>query len=331
MLMKYIPGIGLTLAIGLVAILLQSIEAQLLGHAILEGLVLAIMLGMLWRAMRGIGIASAPGIRFMAKDILEGAIVLLGASVDVASVLRAGPALLLAIVLVVTLGISVSSLIGRMLGLNAKLAALVAVGNAICGNSAIAALAPVIDASAEDVASAIALTAVLGVGVVLSLPLLIPILGFSLYQYGILAGMTVYAVPQVLAATFPVSIVSGQVGTMVKLMRVLLLGPVVLFFGLRFAKPEQGARIALTQYVPWFIIGFVVFASIRSFGLLPTPVVDVLRSISAWLTVMAMAALGLGVDLHAVRRVGRPVAAAVIGSLCVLIMSSIVLIRLLAL
>src|SRR5581483_1913623 len=121
-------------------------------------------------------------------------------------------------------------LISRVLGLPQKMAILVACGNSICGNSAIAAVAPIIGASSEDVASSIAFTAVLGVVVVLTLPFLVPILSLSYTQYGVLAGLTVYAVPQVLAATLPIGALSNQVGTVVKLVRVLMLGPVV--FGL---------------------------------------------------------------------------------------------------
>jgi len=125
---------------------------------------------------------------------------------------------------------------------------LVACGNAICGNSAIAAVAPVIGADAEQVGAAIAFTAILGVAVVLGLPFLIAPLGLSFYQYGVLAGLTVYAVPQVLAAAFPVSVLSGQVGTLVKLIRVLMLGPVMLFFALRRSRPARNGS-ALSRWV----------------------------------------------------------------------------------
>ena len=138
------------------------------------------------------------------------------------------------IVLLVVLGIVFSYGIGRALGLPHKLSVLVACGNSICGNSTIAAVAPVIRADKAHVASSIAFTAILGVVVVIGLPFLIQPLGLSFYQYGVLAGLTVYAVPQVLAAAFPVSVLSGQVGTLVKLVRVLMLGPVVLFFALIF-------------------------------------------------------------------------------------------------
>jgi len=323
---KYGPGIALSAAVALAAFGTQVLEERTIGQAVIEGLVVAILLGMLVRTFWKPGPRWTPGIGFTAKQVLEAAIVLLGASIDLPQLIKAGPAMLVAIVLVVLVGIAASMTIGRLIGLRSRLAILVACGNSICGNSAIAAVAPVIGASAEDVASSIALTAVLGVVVVLTLPLLIPILNFSFYQYGVLAGMTVYAVPQVVAATFPVSALSGQVGTLVKLVRVLMLGPVVLFFALRYPKAGQ-ARFSLGRFVPWFIVGFVVLGAMRSLGLLPLDLANDLREISRWLTIAAMAALGLGVDIRAVSKVGRPVALAVTGSLLVLIFMSIALIK----
>ncbi len=321
------PGIGLAMLIGLLGYVLQQIEVWLVGQAVIEALVLAIMLGMAWRNLWGVSESLQPGISFTGKTLLECAIVLLGASVDLPALLRAGPTLLFAIVAVVCVGLLASVLIGRVIGLNPRLALLVAVGNSICGNSAIAAVAPVIQADKEDVASAIALTAILGVGLVLGLPLLLPMLSFSLYQYGVLAGMTVYAVPQVLAATLPVSVVSGDVGTLVKLVRVLLLGPVVLGLSLYYGATSIRSRFEITRFIPWFIIGFLLFAVLRSTNLLPLGIAQPLREISRWLTIAAMAALGLGVNIRVVRQVGASVALAVVMSLLVLILVSIGLIH----
>lgn len=323
---KIIPGIALSVIIALLAYFIQVGEERTIGQAIIESLVVAILLGMVVRTFWKPDKRWTPGIGFTAKQVLEFAIVLLGASVDLPSLLAAGPALLISIIAVVLIGIAASMAIGRAIGLRPKLAILVACGNSICGNSAIAAVAPVIGAGAEDIASSIALTAVLGVVIVLTLPLLIPLLHFTFYQYGVLAGMTVYAVPQVVAATFPVSTLSGQVGTLVKLVRVLMLGPVVLFFALRY--PRAGAaRFSLSRFVPWFIVGFVVLGVLRSLGLLPLDLANLLREASRWLTIAAMAALGLGVDIRAVSKVGRPVALAVMGSLIVLIILSVSLIK----
>jgi uncharacterized integral membrane protein (TIGR00698 family) len=330
----FLPGVALSAVIGVGAWGLQLLEERWVHQAIIEALVLAILLGTLIRTVWQLNSVWTPGVSFTAKQVLELAIVLLGASVSLPVLLQAGPTLLLVIVGVVIFGITVSRTIGRLLGLNPKLAILVACGNSICGNSAIAAVAPVIGASAEDVASSIALTAVLGVVMVLGLPLLIPLLHFSFYQYGVLAGMTVYAVPQVVAATFSVSALSGQVGTLVKLVRVLMLGPVVLFFAVRASAHNgsdatDGKRVALGKLIPWFVIGFVALAILRSLGWLPTVVADPLREVSRWLTVAAMAALGLGVDVRAVSKVGKPVAGAVMASLLVLLIVSASLIKVL--
>jgi uncharacterized integral membrane protein (TIGR00698 family) len=337
---KYIPGMSLAACIGLAAWGVHLLEEKALGHAIIEALVVAILLGMLVRTLWEPTGRWTPGIALTAKGVLEVAIVLLGASVSLPVLLQAGPALALSIVLLVVAGIIASMTIGRLLGLNPRLAILVACGNSICGNSAIAAVAPVIGATADEIASSVAITAVIGVLVVLGLPLLIPMLHLSFYQYGVLAGMTVYAVPQVLAATFPVSTLSGQIGTLVKLVRVLMLGPVVLFFALRRTNDERRTTKGNRQHrtlsigpinrlVPWFIVGFILLAALRSLGLLPVELADPMREGSRWLTIAAMAALGLGVDVRAVRKVGRPVALSVIGSLAALLVISIALISLL--
>lgn len=322
-----LPGILACVALAVVATLVQWVEGRTLGHAIIEALVVAIVLGMIVRTVRPLPPRFAPGIAFSAKQLLELAVLLLGASVNLPELLRAGPALLVGIVSIVALGLTLGYGIGRLLGLAPKLAILVACGNAICGNSAIAAVAPVIGADARDVAAAIAFTAVLGVVMVLGLPLLIAPLALTHYQYGVLAGMTVYAVPQVIAATFPVSALAGEVGTLVKLVRVLMLGPVVLFFTLRTRHSGGTARsTSLGRLVPWFITGFVVLALLRSFGILPTAIAAPLRELARVLTVIAMAALGLGVDVRAVARAGSRVSLTVTLSLLTLLALSTMMI-----
>lgn len=338
---RVVPGLTLVAVVGAFSLGVAALETRVLGQPVIEGLVVAILLGMLVRSARALPASLAPGIDFGAKEVLEVAIVLLGASVDLPLLLRAGPALAIGIVVLVVLGLALGYGIGRAFGLPHRLAALVAAGNAICGNSAIAALAPVIGAEREHVASAIAFTAILGVGVVVGLPHLMGPLGFSDYQYGVLAGLTVYAVPQVLAAAFPVSALAGQVGTLVKLVRVLMLGPVVLFFTVLHRAPtphadagtigERTGRSAfsLARALPWFIIGFLLLAALRSAGAIPAALGGQLKQLSSWLTLLAMAALGLGVDLGALRKVGAPVVLTVSVSLLALVGMSVALIRLL--
>jgi uncharacterized integral membrane protein (TIGR00698 family) len=339
-----LPGVAVSAAVGLAAAGVAALEVRLTGHAVVEALVVAIVLGMVVRTAWALPEGVDAGVRFTAQRVLEVAVVLLGASVNLPLLVQAGPALAVGIVLLVVVGLGASYLLGRALGLPARLAVLVASGNAICGNSAIAAVAPVIGARREDVASAIAFTAVLGVFVVLGLPLLAGPLGLTDYQYGVLAGLTVYAVPQVLAAAFPVSALAGEVGTLVKLVRVLMLGPVVLGFAVvarrraqaaaeraAAAEPDASPATAATggvgAYLPWFVVGFVLLATLRALGALPEAWVPPARSVSGWLTIAAMAALGLGVDVRAVARAGRPVVLTVTGSLVVLVLLALGLIR----
>ncbi len=293
-------------------------EERAFGRPIIEALVLAILIGMLVRTMAGRMPRTEPGVRFVAKELLELAVCLLGATMDVPRLFASGPALAFAIVAIVCVALVAGMTIGRLAGLSPKLAILVACGNAICGNSAIAAIAPVIGADSEDVAASIALTSVLGVVVVLTLPLLIAPLGLSNYQYGVLAGLTVYAVPQVLAAAFAVSTLSGQVATVVKLARVLMLGPVVVFFALR-AHRASSETLSFRKVVPWFVMGFLILAALRSAGVIPDALSASAKWLASWLMIGAMAALGLSVDVRSVRQVGPRVMLAVSGSLLTLV------------
>ncbi len=327
---SHAPGLVLVTAIGLLAFAIQFIEVQLLGQPMIEALVLALLIGILWRNILGLSARSIPGIRFAGKQLLELAIVLLGASLDLSLLTAAGPSLIYAAILTVSFGLLISFAIGRLIGLNRRLATLIAVGNSICGNSAIAAVAPVIAAEPDDIASSIALTAIVGVAMVLGLPVLIGTLHLGLYQYGVLAGLTVYAVPQVLAATFPQGAMTMQVGTLVKLLRVLLLGPVIVLivvFGLK--KLDASSRIIWHRIIPWFIGGFMFMACLRSEGIIPTAAVEGLQQISLALTVLAMAALGLEANLKAISKVGFRVITTVALSLLALITISASLIRLL--
>ena len=321
------PGIFVAVIVSLLAVVGGRIEERMLGRAIIEPLVLAILIGMALRTVRGASSQAEAGVRFVAKDVLEVAVLLLGATMDVPRLFASGPALAAGIVAIVCLALTFGYLIGRAAGLSPNLATLVATGNAICGNSAIAAVAPVIGADREDVVASIALTAVLGVVLVLTLPLLIPLAGLSNYQYGVLAGLSVYAVPQVLAAAFAVSTLSGQVATAVKLARVLMLGPVVTFFALR-AHRASTSGLSIRKLVPWFVVGFVVLATLRSTGIITESVGSDAKLVAGWLTIAAMAALGLSVDVRSVRQVGARVAVAVAGSLLVLITFTLTLIKL---
>ena len=342
---RVLPGLLLCLGVTLAAEFLERIEARFAHGTWLEALVLAILVGTAVRTAWHPSIGWFAGINFSAKTLLEIAVFLLGASVSAKSIAAAGPGLLLGIAGIVVVAIAASYGIGRLLGLPHRMATLIACGNSICGNSAIAAVAPVIGADGEDVAAAIAFTAVLGVAVVLGLPLLPLLLHLSGIQYGVLAGLTVYAVPQVLAATAPLGAAAVHIGTLVKLVRVLMLGPVVLGLSILTMRlrdePDEAlphvttgdrpalGRPPLHKLVPWFIVGFLALAALRSANLVPAVTLGPIATVANLLTVVSMAALGLGTDLRVVARAGGRVTTAVTLSLLVLGAFSLGLIHLL--
>jgi uncharacterized integral membrane protein (TIGR00698 family) len=325
-----LPGIGLCLAVTGAAYALEAGELVLAGKAWVEALVLAILIGTAVRSLWIPGDKWHDGVAFSAKYLLEVAVVLLGASVSAGTILSAGPGLLIGIAAVVGAAILLSLGIGRVLGLPVRMALLVACGNSICGNSAIAAIAPVIGADGDDVAASIAFTAVFGVAVVLGLPFLGFAIGLHGMAYGAFAGLTVYAVPQVIAAASPMGAAAVQMGTLVKLVRVLMLGPVCVVLSLIAPRlpavhgaanaviagdPAPRQRPSLSHLVPWFIIGFLGLVACRSLGLVPVAAVAPIGGVATLLTVVSMAALGLGVDVRTVATAGARVTAAVILSL----------------
>lgn len=312
---RLLPGVVLAVVVTLVALAIAELETLVIGYALLEPLVLALILGVVVRAFWQPPDRMEPGIDFSAKQVLEFAIVLIGFSLALGTLIHAGARLAIAVFICVTMTLLLGVGVGRLAGLPMKLAVLIGVGNAICGNSAIAAVAPVIRARKQDVAASIALTAVLGIGVVLTLPLLIPVVGFTDPEYGVVAGLSVYAVPQVLAATFPVSAAAGQIASLVKLTRVLLLGPVVALYAIIFRERDEAtgaSNLSLRKLVPWFVIGFAIAVTLRSIGAIPGWFADGAQETSRVLTAIAMAGLGLSVDVRSVRETGGRVAAVVL-------------------
>jgi uncharacterized integral membrane protein (TIGR00698 family) len=311
--LEWLPGVALCAVVTALALELQDIEERVVGRPYLEAIVLAILIGIVVRTLWSPGPRWTRGIDFSAKTLLEIAVALLGASISVEAVLRGGAPLVLGIVGVVTASLAASYVVGRGFRLPHRLAILVACGNSICGNSAIAAVAPIIGADQDEITSSIAFTAVLGIVVVLLLPPLAELLKLTPRESGVFAGLTVYAVPQVLAATSPLGLLSTQIGTMVKLMRVLMLGPVMLLIALSMNRSRRNAAtntdrrqrdLPLARLLPWFIVGFAILMGARSLGWIPSRAIGPIDQAVSFLTIIAMAALGLGVDLKSLCRIG---------------------------
>ena len=328
-----LPGVLVCVAVTLAATALQGVEVHFAGQPYLEALVLAILIGVALRTLWTPGPRWQPGIDFSAKFVLEVAIVMLGAAVSVGTIVALGPLLIVGIAAIVVVAIGVSYLICRALGLPQRMSILIACGNSICGNSAIAAVAPVIGADGDDVASSISFTAVLGVVVVLTLPLLVPILqsvADAIWRAGRAhrlrraAGAGRDAADRRLEQPGRHRHQAGaRVDARPRRARLLAV--------LRTAAPRAGQQPTpargCTEFVPWFIVGFLVVLVARSLELIPAAVLPGITRTASVFTTIAMAALGLGVDVRAVARTGVRVTLAVIVSLIFLGLLSYALIH----
>jgi uncharacterized integral membrane protein (TIGR00698 family) len=327
---KFWPGLLLCAVVAAVAWSAAEVEKSIIDNAVVDALVIAIIIGVLLRNLVTLPKTIDPGAKYASKQILEASVFLLGASVDFGQIVDAGLTLFLLIAFSVIGCISLTWVVGHfVMGLPSRLSVLVGVGNSICGNSAVAAVAPAIRATPDEVATAIGISAVMGIGQILLLPLLVPGLDLTDYQYGVVAGISVYAVPQVVAASFAVSGLSGTVATLVKLVRVLFLGPMIIVLGFLHrnsedAPPSQTPMERVKLYVPWFVAGFLLFAVLRSTGVISDSLGDDAKTLSKLLFVGAMVGLGLGVDLRKVGAVGPRVAATILVSMSFMIVVSVV-------
>jgi uncharacterized integral membrane protein (TIGR00698 family) len=258
------------------------------------------------------------GVKFSGKHILEFAVMLMGASIFLPDLFENGIKIFLVIVLGIIGSMLISFFVGhKLFNLDKKLATLVGVGNSICGNSAVAVVAPVINANSTQIGAAIGISAILGATQIILLPLLVPIFGLGDFQYGIVAGLSVYAVAQVVAASSIVSPLSADVATLVKLTRVILLAPLVLVLRFFFKTESENTNNKdvvknILKFLPWFIIGFIILSILRSSEIINKDVGLDIRNYAKFLFVLSMVAIGLTVDLKEIAKVGPKVAITII-------------------
>ena len=261
---------------------------------------------------------AAPAARYA----LRIGITLLGARLTLGQLIETGGASVVAIVVVVGVGLLLGTMLARRFGVRSPLSALITVGMAICGNSAILALAPIVRAPHRETAYAVSTITIFGLVGVLLLPLLGAALGLSDAVFGTWAGLAVNDTAQVVATGYAYSPAAGDVATVVKLTRNLAILPVLLgatWLTVRAARDAgagaegvvAGSSIGLVaRAVPWFVIGFVVFASLRTAGLLdgtlPTggTVADLCSVAAAVLILVALAGVGISTDIRAMIGVG---------------------------
>ena len=306
-----LPGFGIAVVIAAVAKWLESLlPIHLIGAS-----VIALFIGMFLHSLLGKYPVFKSGIKFTSKKILKFAIILLGASLSIGTVLHVGKLSLAVMAFTLLTCFGGGYFIGKMLGLNWKLSNLISAGTGICGGSAIAAIAPVIEAEDKDIAYAMSATFLFDMAMIVLFPIMGRALGLSDTAYGLWAGTAVNDTSSVVAAGYAFSEAAGDFATMVKLTRTLAIIPTVLIFSLiqaRIRSKEvanassagEGARVKVSSLFPWFIVGFVCLAVINSFGFIPVEVSSVAKEISKFLMVAALAAIGLGTSFKEMKNSG---------------------------
>jgi uncharacterized integral membrane protein (TIGR00698 family) len=297
MLMKSIPGIGLCVAVGIVARLLS-------GFMPVGSVAIAIVLGVAIGNGLKPGKLFAAGISFSEKHILAFAVALMGVNLNFMIVRDLGYRSVLIVVSAVAVTVVASLVLAGVFKLNRKSALLLGIGNAICGSSAIAATKDIIGVDEEQVGLSVAIINFLGTIGIFILPFIgTVLLGFSEVHTGLLIGNTLQAVGQVVASGFTVGEFAGQTATIVKMTRILMLTPVVFVLIAVFSRRGSGSRRKVS--IPLFIVGFVVFSLVPTFNLLPEVAINIISRISHYALITAMAGIGLKISFSSILRDGK--------------------------
>ena len=315
-LIKMLPGIALSLAIAAVATLIES----LLPIHVIGAAVIAMFIGMSINSILKKKDVLSAGVKFTSKKLLKFAIILLGLSLNITTVLNVGKMSLLVMIFTLLTCFGGGYFIGRALGLNWKLSNLISAGTGICGGSAIAAIAPTIEAEDTDVAYAMSATFLFDMAMIVLFPIMGRALGMTDEAFGIWAGTAVNDTSSVVATGYAFSEAAGDFATMVKLTRTLAIIPTVITFALiqmRIKRREAAmnsentedikASFSIKKIFPYFILGFLAMSIVASIFPIPTALVSATKKISKFLMVSALAAIGLNTSFSSMKKSGiRP-------------------------
>ena len=331
---KLFPGIVLSIAIAALACWLESLlPIHLIGSA-----VIAMFIGMFLNQFVRKTDVFASGLKFTSKKILKFAIILLGLSLNITTILHVGKMSLTVMVFTLLTCFGGGHFIGKALGLNWKLSNLISAGTGICGGSAIAAIAPTIDADDNDVAYAMSATFLFDMAMIVLFPIMGQALGMSDQAFGIWAGTAVNDTSSVVATGYAFSEAAGDFATMVKLTRTLAIIPTVITFAFiqlnikrkeamanRQDSAQLKANFSVTKIFPWFILGFLAMSVVASIFPISAEVVALTKRISKFLMVCALAAIGLNTSFSSMKKSGiRPMIHGFIISALVVIVALVV-------
>jgi uncharacterized integral membrane protein (TIGR00698 family) len=298
-------GPGLAIAVGIA--LISRFLAQWLPPTISEVL-LAVFLGMIAANVVGLPRTTAPGITFAVQRILRLGIILLGARLSLGAVLDIGLGALGLVIVCMIVALSVALLAGRVAKLPSRLALLIGVGTAVCGNSAIIATAPVIQAEEREVSFAVATITLFGTLAVFLYPLIGHALGLSDRSFGLWSGVAVNDTSQVVAASAAFSTTARDVATVVKLVRNGLMAPLIVLIAWWWERRAVVATGAVSRgirkAVPLFVLGFLTFVVLRTADLIDAPLAARIDAVATFSILVALSGVGLGTRVAQMRSMG---------------------------
>lgn len=306
---KNIRGVLLSIIIAYIGINISKIVP---GNLIGAG-VFALLIGMLMNPLIFHKDNYTEGANFVSKRILKFAIILMGATLSFTQVFQVGKYSLFVMMFTLVVAFGGGYYIGKLFGMNWKLSGLISAGTGICGASAIGAIAPTIDAEAKDIAYAISATFLFDILMVILFPIMGKYFGMSDLGYGLWAGTAVNDTSSVVAAGYAFSDAAGSFAIIVKLTRTLSIVPAVLIFSfinerLNAKKSIDGhknhTKIDIKQIFPWFILIFLFMVGLKSIGLIPELWSDGISSLSKFLMVMSLGAIGLKTNFKEVSKSG---------------------------
>ena len=305
--LRFLLGVVICFAVAGVSVLLE----ELIPGGLLGASIIALFMGTIINSFFHPAWIK-PALKFTSKKILKAAIILLGASLSVSTIMSVGKMTFFVMIFTFAMCFGGGYLVRKIFGLNWKLSNLISAGTGICGGSAIAAIAPVIDADDKDIAFAMSSTFLFDMAMIALYPLMGKALGMSDIAYGIWAGTSVNDTASVVASGYAFSEAAGDFATMVKLTRTIAIIPTVLVFawiGVRMKKKEMqtsgdGKKVNMMKIIPWFIGGFLLLAIVNSIGLIPVAVSGVMKTTSKFLMVTALAAIGLSTSITDFKKAG---------------------------
>jgi uncharacterized integral membrane protein (TIGR00698 family) len=313
---NYIPGVIFVFVISYLSIFLNNSIKTFIN---LEALTIAIIIGIIYNNMIRTQDIFKAGVKFSLKKLLKVGIVLLGFKLNIYAILKLGPQILTMVIIYVPITLILAIILGRLLKANNKLATLIGVGSCICGASAVVALTPCINADDDDSVIAVSIVSFLGaIGVLIYSGVAASSLNLTQVQYGAWSGLTLHGVAHALAAAFALGDTSGEIGTFVKMTRVLMLVPVSLVLGYFFNKENIGDKKAK---FPMYVLYFVLAGIINSLGILPSSITEILTKVSSLFILMAMTAMGLSVDFKSIMDKG--IKALLVGTILFVVLSTL--------